>query len=269
MKTIIRKALPCLIVFISANIFSYASTIDTSGTHGDSVKTKSVDLDINLGKDDQDENNRIRYPRTYGGLTFSRIDWGFSRLVDDGSFTLSEDNKFLAYSKASNFGFDIAQFGMRFNDKFKVYLSTGFEWNYLRLKENIILLENQTPLQYESVDPNVTNYRKNIFTSTYLRIPLTFELRSRRLANGDRLKFAFGAMGGILLKGTQRLKSDDQGKQKFKDNYNLQTFQYGAFARVGFGAFALFGKYYLNDMFEQSPNQQGVHNMAFGATLGF
>ncbi|NGM66181.1 outer membrane beta-barrel protein [Sphingobacterium sp. SGR-19] len=233
----------------------------------DDTLTRKIDLEPTLGKKDYDDHgNIIKYPRVFGGLTFTRIDWGFSRLMDDGSFTLGEENQFLKYKKASNFGFDIAQFGVRFNDAFKMYVSAGFEWNYLRLKNDIILDTEAIPLAYSLSD---ITYKKNIFTSTYLRTPLSFEWRGPRNHHGHRPKIAFGAMTGILLKGTQRFKSEEHGKQKFKDNYNLASFQYGAFARIGFGSLGVFAKYYMNDMFENSPNQENLNNLTFGLTLGF
>ncbi|WP_437920588.1 outer membrane beta-barrel protein [Sphingobacterium sp. LRF_L2] len=264
MKNLISKnilaAFGLLIIF-------HANTVAQEVESDSIVNSKNFDLEPTIGKKDYDDDGKqIKYPRIFGGLTFSRIDWGFSRLIDDGSFTLSADNQFLDYKKASNFGFDLAQIGLRFNDILKVYLSTGFEWNYLRLKKNIILDTEATPLSYADSD---IQYDKNIFTSTYLRLPLTFELRSRKNRHGDRAKFAFGAMTGILLKGTQRLKSEELGKQKYKDNYNLASFQYGVFARVGFDCVGVFAKYYLNDMFENSPAQANVNNFTFGLTLGF
>ncbi|HLT87917.1 MAG TPA: hypothetical protein VKZ57_10015 [Sphingobacterium sp.] len=234
---------------------------------GNDTVSRKIDLEPTLGKKDYDDRGKvIKYPRVFGGLTFTRIDWGFSRLMDDGSFTLGEENQFLKYKKASNFGFDIAQFGLRFNDAFKMYVSAGFEWNYLRLKNDIILDTEATPLAYSSSD---ITYKKNIFTSTYLRTPLSFEWRGSRNHHGHRPKIAFGAMTGVLLKGTQRFKSEEQGKQKFRDNYNLASFQYGAFARIGYGSLGVFAKYYMNDMFENSPNQENLNNFTFGLTLGF
>lgn len=239
---------------------------DTSSTI--TVSERSIFQEVCIGKKEYERNGEeVRYPRTYGGLTFSRIDWGFSRLLDNGSFTLGLESQFLEYKKASNFGFDVAQFGVRFNPQFKVYVSAGFEWNYLRLKHNVLLDQDATPLDYSN--PTEVTYKKNVFTSTYLRIPLTIELRTKKLANGERIKFAFGPMTGILLKGTQRLKSNELGKQKFKDNYNLATFQYGGFARIGYNDFGFFAKYYANDMFEKSPVQEGINNLTFGLTLGF
>lgn len=257
----------CSILLLSSSLSLSAQQKKTISDTTHKEEATNIDFTPSVGKKDYDYyGQEIKYPRFFGGLTFTRIDWGFSRLIDDGSFTLSEDNGFLGYKKASNFGFDIAQFGVRFNDKFKTYISTGFEWNYLRLKQNIILDTEATPLDYATSD---IDYKKNIFTSTYLRVPLTFEFRGNRNSHGHRAKVAVGAMTGILLKGTQRLKSEQEGKQKYKDNYNLSSFQYGVFARVGFGSVGLFTKYYLNDMFENSPIQRGVNNFTFGATLGF
>lgn len=73
----------------------------------------------------------------------------------------------------------------------------------------------------------------------------------------------------LLIKGSQRLKSNEQGSQKFKDNYNLASYQYGAFARLGYDSMGVFVKYYFNDMFENSPNQDGLNNFTFGLTLDF
>ena len=256
-----KQSAIALLALISINNMANAQD-GAPGKDGDSK------IIINIGKADSTISTK-KYPRVYGGITFTRLDWGFSRIMDNGNFTLSEDNKFLGYKKASNFGFDLAQFGVRLNDNFKTYLSAGLEWNYIRLKENVDFKENASTLTYEIIDREDIDYKKNVLTSTYLRMPISFEWRSSRNRHGDRAKIAFGAMTGVLLKGTQRLKSEENGKQKFKDNYNLASFQYGPFVRIGYDDFAIFGKYYMNDMFEKSPAQKNINNLTFGLTLGF
>lgn len=252
-----------ILMFNNTNAQTYSSTV-TTVTNGDSsVVKKKTEIDLSLGAKDKEDD---KYPRAFGGLTFSRLDWGFSRIMDDGSFSLSDDNQFLKYKKASNFGFDVAQFGVRASDNFKTYISAGFEWNYLRLEKDILLNENTSPISYADSD---VDYKKNVFTTTYLRLPLTFEWRSDKNHKGERIKVAFGAMTGVLLKGTQRLKSKENGKQKFKDNYSLASFQYGPFIRLGYDDFGIFAKYYMNDFFEKSPAQKDLNNLAFGITLGF
>lgn len=264
MKSIYLKSV--LLSLLTLSITVGNALAQTEEVKQDTIK-KEKNITINIGIEDNVK--KPKYPRAFGGITFTRLDWGFSRLLDDGSFNLSEDNAVFRYKKASNFGFDIAQVGVRFNDNFKSYLSAGFEWNYLRLKENVLFTEGTSPLQYEIIPTSDIEYKKNVFTTTYLRLPLTFEWRSAKNHKNDRVKIAFGAMTGILLKGTQRLKSSEDGKQKFKDNYSLASFQYGPFVRIGYDNIGIFGKYYLNDMFEKSPNHEGLNNLTFGLTLGF
>lgn len=269
LHTSVKTVLATATLFIGFNsLKAQETTVEKDTVKVDTiVSSKSIKITTEIGKKDYDSRGElIKYPRIFGGLTFTRIDWGFSRLLDNGSFTLSENNKFLSYSKASNFGFDIAQFGVRASDAVKFYVSTGFEWNYLRIKRAIILTPDHSPLSYTDSD---IHYKKNVLTSTYLRIPVTFEWRGPKTQNGDRVKIAAGLMTGVLLKGSQRLKSSELGKQSIRDNYNLSSFQYGAFTRVGFGSLAIFGKYYFNDMFENSPNQKNLNNLTFGLTLGF
>ena len=270
MKSLYKVANIALISAITLGS-AKAQTVTTTTVVIEKTDTTKVEkVGKVLGKVFDDGNNKSeKYPRAFGGLTFSRIDWGFSRIMDDGAFSLSEENQFLKYKKASNFGFDVAQFGIRASDNFKTYISAGFEWNYLRLENNILLNENTSPISYTEVDPADTDYSKNVFTTTYLRMPLTFEWRSDKNRKGERVKVAFGAMTGVLLKGTQRLKSKQDGKQKFKDNYSLASFQYGPFVRIGYNDFGIFAKYYVNDFFEKSPAQKNLNNLAFGITLGF
>lgn len=236
------------------------------------IRVGSEEKTYRLQTDEPEETERdTRSARPIYGITLSRIDLGLVRLVDNGSFTLSDNNRDFRYrpGKTVNFGFDLLQVGYRFNDHFRIFLSGGFDWTYIRFRENIDLRENTTPLAWDIVDRNEINYTKNRLTATYLRLPLTFEWRSRHYDGLGRLKFAVGPEGGFLLKGTQRFKSDELGKQKFKDDYNLAQFRYGAFARVGVGPFGIYAKYYINDSFENSPQQEGLRNFAFGLMFGF
>ncbi|MFC3200147.1 outer membrane beta-barrel protein [Parapedobacter deserti] len=201
------------------------------------------------------------------GITLSRIDLGLVKLIDDGSFSLSDDNEIFNYrrGKTVNFGFDVLQAGYRFNDQFRIFLSGGFDWTYIRLHGNSIFDPNTTPL---TVTDNETDISKNRITSTYLRLPLTFEFRSKSYTGMGRMRFAFGPEAGFLLKGTQRYRTAD-GKIKQKGDYAFNQFRYGAFARFGVGAFGIYAKYYFNDIFENSPQHAGLQNFTFGLMLGF
>ncbi len=199
------------------------------------------------------------------GITFSRIDLGLTKPMDGNSFKMAGANDIFAYrpGKTVNFGFDVLQAGYRFNRNFKMYASAGFDWTYIRLQKDLVFDPDGSP--YTSAQPAGEDISKNRLTSTYLRLPLTFEFRSA----DQKTKLAFGPITGFLLKGTQRFRQENGDRVKKRGDFDYAPFQYGAFARFGVGSMGIYGKYYFNDMFDQSPAGAGLQNFTFGLTLGF
>lgn len=231
---------------------------------GRNVKYK---LDVSFGtKDDTVKYQQAPKGRFMGGITFTRLDFGFSRLIDNGSFSLSDKNKFLDYkgAKTSTISFDVLYFGYRFNPNFKVYIAGGFDWTLIRLKNNITIQPNTPDLTY--IEEPI-NFSKNRFSNSYVHIPLNFEFRSKENDRGKRFYFVLGPEVSFLLNGKVKQISDERGKEKFKDDYNFQPVRVGGTVRLGYGGIGLFTKYYFNDMFD-SPSQKGLKNMSFGLTFG-
>ena len=210
----------------------------------------------------------LTYPKFSAGIVVSRLDLGLVTLIDNGSFTLSPQNQFLRYRswKSSNPGFDVVQVAVRFSDNFRIYVSGGFDWELIRLRDNITILPNQPVLTYRQ--DNI-NYSKNRFSASYLRVPLSFDFRTNEDSKGKRAHFVIGPDAGFLLGGMVKQISSEFGKQKYYDNYHFTTFRYGMFTRVGYDGFGIFAKYYFNDLFENSPAQAGLKEFSFGLTLGF
>ena len=204
--------------------------------------------------------------RFVGGITFTRVDLGYTRLIDNGSFTLSPENDFLDYrgGKTSMFSFDIVQMGYRFSQNFKIYVAGGFDWTHIRLNKDITIQRNQNELDYVTDD---VHFSKNRFSSSYVHIPLNFELRTKENDKGKRFYFVAGPEVSFLLNGKVKQVSEERGKEKFKDDYNFQALRYGATARFGYYGIGFFTKLYFNDMFATTA-QKGLTNMAFGITFG-
>lgn len=258
MKKIILSAMFCsLFVGVSAQSVEKKTTvtIDIIGKDKDRSQKDSVE-------------NVSKAPGLNAGFTFLRFDIGLSTLIDNGSFTLSPQNEFLKYKtfKSSNIGFDLVQVGYRFSSGFKINLSGGFDWNLIRLQNDVTILQKTTPLAYR-VDS--IHYTKNRFSSVYLRIPLAFDWRSKEDEKGNMFHVVVGPEAGFLLNGRVKQKSKELGKRKFDDDYNFSKFRYGAYARVGYSALGMYAKYYFNDVFENSPDQKGVKTLAFGLMIGF
>jgi hypothetical protein len=204
--------------------------------------------------------------RFVGGITFTRFDIGFTRLVDNGSFSLSPVNDFLTYKqfKSSTVSFDLLDYGYRFNPNFKVYIAAGLDWTMLRLKKDITIKRDTQPLDY-----NVTgvDFSKNRFSSFYVHVPIGIHFRTNENSRGKRFYFVAGPEVSFLINGKVKQVSKENGKQKFRDDYNFEPVRLGGSLRVGYGWIGFFSKYYFNDMFDSAP-QSGLKNMSFGITFG-
>ncbi|MEX8548225.1 MAG: outer membrane beta-barrel protein [Mucilaginibacter sp.] len=271
MKRLLITAMFC---GLFTTVFAQTKT-DSAKTKTDTVKIKKKTFKLIIGGDTKTKEGvkmvepeaAIQTSHFNFGLTFSRFDLGFARLVDNGSFTLSQKNQFLDYKggKTAYVGFDVLQLGYRFNPYFKIYLAGGFDWTLIRLRQNITILENLSELNFRN-EP--INFSKNRFSSSYLRIPLAFDFRTKDDKRGNKFHFTVGPEIGFLLNGKVKQISDEMGKKKFYDNYHFKQFRYGYYARAGYKNLGLFVKYYGNDMFENSPDQNGLKNLNFGLTFG-
>jgi hypothetical protein len=201
-------------------------------------------------------------------MTFSRVDLGLSRNLDNGSFTLSPQNAFLESEtwKSSNFGFDLFEMAYRFDSYFKIYLSAGFDWNHMRLKQNITILPDEPTLSYKT---ETIDFKKNRFSSNYLRVPFGIQLRTKDDKRGKKVYFVAGPEVGFLLNGKVKQVSKENGKEKVKDDYNFEPFRYGAYARLGYGGWGIYSKYYFSDVFANGQGPSDLKNFSFGFMLGF
>lgn len=237
----------------------------------DTVHNEKRSITIRIGEGDS-KDSTVNDSKPVSKFTFqfiaARVDLGLSTYTDNGSYTLSPANAYLEREtwKSSNFGFEFFQMGYRFNNYFKIYMGAGLDWNHMRLKQNITFQKDKPTLSYvtETVD-----YKKNRFSSQYLRIPLSFQLRTNDDRKGDKLNFVFGPEVGFLLNGKVKQVSAENGKDKFKDDYNLNPFRYGAFARLGYGSTGVYVKYYGNDVFAEGQGPKGLKNLSFGLMFGF
>lgn len=256
------KLIALVCCFIGTNTFAQESKSDST------TNKKSVTLKIPEFKTSKKDSSKSSSSYFTIQLTLSRVDLGLARFTDNGSATLSAENQFLeTYTwKTHNFGFEFFQMGYRFNHNFKVYLGTGMDWTHMRFKKDITLLPDQPSLDtiQEAID-----FKKNRFTSTYLRVPLSFQIRTNDDKRGNKMYLVFGPEIGFLINGKTKQVSDERGKQKVKDDFNLNPLRYGGFARFGYDDFGLYIKYYTSDVFADNQGPKGLKNINFGVMVGF
>jgi opacity protein-like surface antigen len=236
----------------------------------DTTQKERKSVIIRFGDKDSKKDSTKTEPKSKSKFSVqfnaARFDLGLSTYTDNGSFTLSPANSFLERDtwKSSNFGFDFFQMGYRFSSYFKIYTGAGLDWNHMRLKQDITMQKEKPSLSYVN---ETVEYKKNRFSSQYLRIPLSFQIRSK--TDKKSVFFVFGPEIGFLLNGKVKQVSKQHGKDKFKDDYNLNPFRYGAIARLGYDGTGVFVKYYGNEVFADGQGPEDFKNLSFGLMFGF
>ncbi|HEK19359.1 outer membrane beta-barrel protein [Mucilaginibacter sp. 44-25] len=267
-----RLLLTLTICLAATTLFAQNNSTDTVKT--DTTKTRRTRIRLGFGDDVAQVNINDTTTRTASkapgfsfGLTFTRFDIGLTTLNDNGSFTLSPANSFLSYRswRSSSIGFDVLQMGYRFNSAFRVYIAGGFDWTNLRLRNNITIQRGQPTLTYTQDD---VDYTKNRLSATYIRIPISFDFRTHDDADGRRFHFVAGPDLGIRISSSLKQESK-QGDTKLTGDYHFAKVRYGAALRVGYGSIGVFAKYYFNNMFDNSPAQDGLRQFNFGMSVGW
>jgi hypothetical protein len=100
-------------------------------------------------------------------------------------------------------------------------------------------------------------------------VPLSFQIRTNDDQRGNKVYFVAGPEIGFLINGKMKQVSDEKGKEKVKDDFNLNPFRYGASARLGYDDLGVYVKYYNSNVFADNQGPAGLKNINFGIMLGF
>lgn len=186
-------------------------------------------------------------------------------------FTMSNPNKYmeLDYGRSFNFQWNLGQQNFNLYKKY-IQLSTGvgFQFNNLSF-ENKTRLNADSSFTHGLIDSsNVYGYDKNRFKQTYVTVPLllNFNTSSKLKKN---VHFTCGVVGKYLLtsKSKQVLTlNGDQYTFRRKDGYNLNPFQFDAYASVGYRNFTIYAQYALTEMFKANKGPQ-VYPFSAGIRL--
>jgi len=144
----------------------------------------------------------------------------------------------------------------------------GLEWNGYYFKNNVKLTERNDSIV--GIDPgNGISYAKNKLRTTYLNIPLIFEIQIPTGENHRMFYIAAGVVGGVRLWSSMRYlySKDGYSYDEVADgDYQLNTFRYGFTARIGYGALKLFANYEVTPLFK-TGNGPELHPVTIGLTL--
>ena len=131
----------------------------------------------------------------------------------------------------------------------------GFQFNRFMFDNNYTL----TPFK-DSIQTNLAavSFSKNMLKASYLTVPLLFQFNTSK-NHGKSFHFAVGGQFGLKLgsRSKQVYYADgDKKRDIYKSDYNLNPFQYGLTARVGYGKVNVFANYNLSQVFKNGKGPE-------------
>ncbi|GAA4298036.1 outer membrane beta-barrel protein [Nibribacter koreensis] len=242
--------------------------IDVS-VEGDEDESK---LKVNVGKDDDDDDDeekiKIRNPKSEYDF---QIDLGVSgwanRKIDGGADGLNDveldltGSRFVALN--SKWMYRLG------NENSPLRLHTGFTFdfhNYM-FEDNLMLVDNGELAAFVKADP--LSLEKSKLATTTFTVPLELALDFRNSNGKSNFRIGAGGFAGYMIGSHTKIKYSRDGdtkKDKVKDDFYLEDFQYGLSGFIGIRSLELFAKYNLSDMFENNRGMQG-NSFAIGARI--
>jgi Outer membrane protein beta-barrel domain len=128
---------------------------------------------------------------------------------------------------------------------FNLKYGLGLEMNNYRFTENIKFEKNPTKVIKDNI-----SYSKNKLAADYITIPMmvNFDFTPKRRRG---FGFSAGVSAGYLYSARQKLKSKENGKQKTRDDFDLEPFKISYIGELNLGEVRLYGSYAADNMWKK------------------
>ncbi len=238
---------------------------------GDStfVKLKDLQVRVNEGDNstkigvgrhdieiDDDGNIKVKHEKKekfdghWGG-----VDLGVNGLVySDNSMNPPAAYKFLDQKMERSANFAINIFEQNFNlikENFGLTTGLGLEWNNYRLADNTVVNPDGLTGYFGSEED--TNWIKSKIVTTYLTLPLMFEVQTNSMSKINSFHLGIGVLSGLRI-GTHTKVVYNEGGDKQTDKVHgaasMNPFKLDLMARIGWGKINLYGKYAITQLFK-------------------
>ena len=141
---------------------------------------------------------------------------------------------------------------------FRIQSGLEFNFNNFMFDNNVRIanLDNQVVFFKE---PDL-NLDKSKLTATYVSVPVMMGLNFKNAKGKEGFSVMAGGYAGYRIGSHTKIKYNDaEGdtkKDKARGSFNLQDYQYGISASIGYRGFNLFTKYNLSDLFKEDRGPQ-------------
>ena len=196
------------------------------------------------------------------------VDLGFSNYIDDTEYGSLEAQ---AYAPGSNQSWFDLKNGKSRNVNIWIFMQKinmvkhavnlryglGLELNNYYYKQPVRYFENtlaiaNPPRVFIDNTPN-RSYKKSKLAADYLTVPvmLNFNFTPKR---DKGFGFSAGISAGYLYSARNKTVTSDEGKEKVKDDFELERWKISYVGEISLGPVRFYGSYALRNMFERGLN---------------
>ncbi len=229
------------------------------------IKDRDGDGEIDvyeLSSEEKAKRKRNRRSRERWGM----LEIGFNGYLYNGEVNLpSELNDFeLNYGRSININLHLFRHRIGLiGNSFNFMYGLEFAWNNYRFENDVTLLHDVDVVTFEE---SSVGFKKNKLATTFLQIPVLFNVETNPQKPSKSFRISAGAYGGLLLSSRTKQKTTDNVKVKVKDNFNLNKFRYGVIGEIGLGCVNLYVDYALNGLFKEEAGPE-LRPFSVGLTL--
>lgn len=266
-----------VVLFSLIQFSAYAQT-DSLEVKSDTTEVKKKkSFSITFGSDDEtyvdnDDDSKDESKKSRNSVRVGMLDLGVSTFAYDGSLNMPDELNYLdqRYGKSLNIGLHAinAHIGLCGKNKPQIFnLATGVRFTWMRygFEDNFRLLEDKDTFE-EAIQYTEETQKRNRLQASYISLPLMLNFTSKPNRSSKSLKLSAGYVHHILLGANHKSKSEEFGKQKVKDNFNLNKSVGMLEVRVGYGPLNLYAQYGLNPMFRADAGPE-VTQVNFGINI--
>ncbi len=195
----------------------------------------------------------VRVPREKFKGHWAGCDIGFNGFVNSNfSTNLAPEDRFMDLngSKSVSFSINFLQYNIslqRNKNNFGMVIGAG--WTFYNYRTDLAYTFEREPNTGKTIGipvPSERHVEKNKITTSFINIPLLFELQVPSSQHHHRFYISAGPYCGFKLGGHTKLvykENNNRIKDKEDDNINLTPFQYGAMVRLGYRFINLYATY--------------------------
>jgi hypothetical protein len=251
----------------------------------DTTRIKLGDKDISIIEDDEktsveirdavkkkDEDKEASKKKKFKGH-WSGFEIGLNNFFDsDFSISRSANESWMDLNtgRSWNVNLNIHQtsFGL-IGNHFGMVTGVGLEFNNYQFDGDNSIEETSGVIQEKLLTGYSVN--KSKLTTTYLNVPLLFEVQIGPEKRSKRMHICGGIVGGLKLGSHTKIVYHDEGKReklKDRDDYYISPLRYGLTLRAGFHRAELYATYYPVPFFEKDKGPE-LYPFNVGLSLGF